>query len=157
MNQTELFTWLELAPRGVWAFAFFVLFLSIFSLTVFIYKQVRRILDSSEQISKAISNSNQQLNSRLEALEADLRANLGMHDQQIASLNKETAELRCEIAELRGSMLTWDILKRIELFLESINARGGNAATSILDAIKFETASRKDQDENRIERRRTNQ
>lgn len=142
MNQVEFFLWLEQAPGGLWAFAFFCFVSSVFSIGYFVYRQVNKLIASSASLSAAVNNSSEQLNKKLGVLEQELKTILSQHDVEINNAVRQIGELKADLGYLKGQVVSLEMLKRIELFLEQLTAKGINPSSAILDALRFERTSR---------------
>jgi hypothetical protein len=75
-----------------------------------------------------------------------INASVGELVPALKSQQDQINKLSVEMAEIKGQMVTWDTLKRIELTLSDLSARGrGNEAMrAVANTLKVEREGRKE-------------
>ena len=128
MNQVEFFSWLQDAPSGLWAFSFFVLIGFLFSCGYFIYSQSNKLLNGMQQTNEAMKILKIELDNTIKEITESINSLSSDHSREIELLKNKIMDLQIntgrEIAKLEREVITTASLQRIEIFLESLAARG---------------------------------
>lgn len=138
MNTQSIFIWLESAPAGLWAAAFVLLLVGLGGLSIFIWKYAKLILSGHNVIQSSLRTFTDQINKKFETLEHDMQGII----ENYTRVQQEINSVKADLAELKGIVVTQITLKRIELFLEQLFAKGHNTSAAVLDALKFERETR---------------
>lgn len=140
---------LELAAenllRSSGGFLLFVIIISIASTTWFQYKIFKSLERSRMQIAAEIS----EIRALIAAEISELRGLIGRHHTELRGLighhDIRIIHLEHEISWVKGNMITWDVLKRIEMLLST---RASSDVDNVLaNIIKAEIFSRRSSDQ----------
>ncbi len=151
MDQVAFFTWLQSAPAGLWAFSFVLAVGFIISFGFFIWRESNKLLSGMSKTNTALNNFKLELDNRIKELSDAINAVSNEHSREIKELRDQLIHLQVstgkEIAKLIKETVSTDSLKRIELFLESMAARGQLGKSDVLlDALKFERQIREEKE-----------